>query len=86
VNFDASTFRNGGRPDHDDVLGHDVVGDVGRQLLPALAVAQRNGHGALGVLLADDVLVQLGDNLARRQLVQREILFFGGCGQINGHG
>ena len=79
-------FADAGGPNHDDVLGHDVVGDVGRQLLAALAVAQRNGHGALGGRLADDVLVELGDDLARRQLVEREVLFFGGCGKINGHG
>ena len=58
---------------------------IGRQLLAALAIAQRNGDGALGGPLADDVLVELGDDLARRQLVEREVLFFGGCGQIDGH-
>ena len=65
-------FAHARRPDHDDVLGHDLFGEIGRQLLPAHAVAQRNGHGALGGLLADDVLVQLGDNLARRQFIERE--------------
>ena len=58
---------------------------IGRQLLAALAIAQSNGHGALGGPLADDMLVELGDDLARRQLVEREILFFGGCGKINSH-
>jgi hypothetical protein len=32
------------------------------------------------------MFVELGDDLARRQFVEREVLFFGGCGQINGHG
>ena len=49
---------------------------IGRQLLPAHAVAQRDGHGALGGLLAHNVLVQLGDNLARRQLFERQLLVF----------
>ncbi len=36
------------------------------ELLPPPAVAQRDGHGArFGVLLADDVAVELGDDLAR---------------------
>ena len=39
----------------------------GWQLLPAHAVAQRDRHGALGGRLADDVLVELGDDLPRRQ-------------------
>ena len=64
------------RPDHDDVLGHDLVGEIGRQFLPPHAVAQRNRHGALGRLLPHDVLVQLRHNLARRQLFQRQLLVF----------
>jgi hypothetical protein len=45
-----------------------------------LAVAQCNGNGALGSPLAYDVFIELRDNLARRQLVERQLLFFGGCG------
>src|SRR5690606_41033231 len=40
--------------------------DLG-QLLAAPAVAQGDGDGALGVGLADDVAVELGDDLAGRQ-------------------
>ncbi len=79
-------LAHAGGPNHDDVLGHDVVGQVGRQLLAALAVPQRNGNGALGRALAHHVLVQLGDNLARRHLVEREVLFFGRCGKVDSHG
>ena len=43
----------------------------GGQLLPAQAVAQRDRDRALGLGLADDVLVELGDDLARRQRVDR---------------
>ena len=37
------------------------------ELLAAPAVAERDGDGALGVVLADDVAVELGDGLARRE-------------------
>ena len=40
------------------------------------AIAQRDCHGALRVLLADDVLVQFTNNLARSQFVQRQLFFF----------
>ena len=60
------------RPDHQDVLRHDFLGKLGRELLPAHAVAQRDGDRALRVFLPDDVFVELGDDLARRQCV--------GCG------
>ena len=55
------------RPDHDDVLRRDLVAQLGRHAQPPPAVAQRDGHGALGVALADDVAVELGDDLARRE-------------------
>jgi hypothetical protein len=54
--------------------------------LPPLTIPESDRHGALGSALADDVLVKLADNFARRQLVERELLFFGGCGKIDGHG
>jgi hypothetical protein len=57
-------LADAGRPDHQDVLRRDVVGELGRQLLPAGAVAQRDRHGALRLRLPDDVLVELGDDLA----------------------
>ena len=62
-------LADAGRPDHQDVLRDDVLGHVGRQLLPPHAVAQRDGDRALRVLLPDDVLVELDDDLPRRQRV-----------------
>ena len=53
--------------------------------MAALTIAQCDSHGALGGALANNMLVELGDDLARRQLVEREILFFSGSGKINGH-
>jgi hypothetical protein len=32
-------------------------------LLPTPAVANRHGHGFLGIVLADDVLIEFGDHL-----------------------
>ncbi len=62
-------LADAGRADHEDVLGRDLVGQVGRQrwrrrkrLRRAMATA------FLAALLADDVLVELGDDLPGRQL------------------
>src|SRR5690606_33899126 len=54
------------RPDHQDVLGRDLGAQLVLDLLAPPAVAQRNGHGTLGFLLADDVPIQLVNNLLRR--------------------
>ena len=59
------------RPDHQNILRHDVFGELGREPLPPHAIAKRDRHGALRVFLADDVLVELGDDLPRRQRVHR---------------
>ena len=57
-------LADAGRADHQDVLGQHLLAQAVRQLLAPPAVAQRDGHGALGVVLADDVAVELGDDLA----------------------
>ncbi len=57
-----------GGADHQDVLRRDLVAQRLVDLHATPAVAQRDGHGTLGGLLADDVLVQLLDDLARRHL------------------
>jgi hypothetical protein len=51
---------------HEDVLGVDLGAHRAFYLGAAPAVAQRNGDSTLGAGLADDVGVQLGDDLARR--------------------
>ena len=60
-------FAHAGGPNHEDVVGHDFGLHVGRGVQAAPAVAQGNGHVALGLVLADDVLVKLGHNLGRGQ-------------------
>src|SRR6266849_4479943 len=60
-------FPDAGGTDHDDVLRCHLVAELGRDVLPPPAVAERDGHGALGLLLTDDVEVQLGDDLGGRE-------------------
>src|SRR5439155_5109767 len=60
-----------GPADQDDVLRQNVGRKVGRELSPPLAVAERDRDGALRGGVADDVRVQLLDDLPRRQLLVR---------------
>src|SRR5260370_10280934 len=76
---------NTGGPNHDDVLGHDLFRQVGRKLLAAHAITQSDGHSALGFMLAYDVLVQLGYDFLRSQLVQHDVSLFRYSRQINCH-
>jgi hypothetical protein len=46
-------------------------------LLAPPAVAQRDGHGALGVVLADDVAVEFGDDLLRGHADMADYLWLG---------
>ncbi len=55
-----------GGADHQNVLRGDFLAQLGRQLHAPPAVAQGDGHGALGVVLADDVAVEFVDDLAGR--------------------
>ena len=57
-------LADAGRADHEDVLRQQPPRASRLELLAAPAIAQRNGDGALGVALADDVAVELGDDLA----------------------
>ncbi len=57
-------LADAGRADHEDVLGQNLLAHLAFQLLAAPAVAQRNGDGALRVVLADDVAVEFGNDLA----------------------
>ena len=58
-------LADAGRPDHQDVLRQHLLAHLAGQLLAAPAVAERDGDRALGVALADDVAVELRDDLAR---------------------
>src|SRR5690606_8188465 len=56
-----------GGADHDDVLGRDLVAQRPLHLLASPAIAQRDRHRPLRLFLADDVSVELRDDLAGRQ-------------------
>ena len=52
------------RADHQDVLRQHLLAHLVIELLAPPAIAQGDGDGALGVALADDVAIELGDDLA----------------------
>ena len=56
-----------GGPDHQDVLRQHLLAQLGGQLLAPPAVSECYRDGALGVVLADDEAVELGDDLARAE-------------------
>ena len=56
------------RPDHQDILRHHLFAQRLVELQAAPAVAQGNGDGALGIVLAHDVAVELGDDFAGREI------------------
>ena len=57
-------LADAGRSDHQDVLRQNLLAQLIVELLPSPAIAQRDGDRALGVALADDMAVELGDDLA----------------------
>src|SRR5471032_1738705 len=57
-------FTDTGRADHQDVLGGYFNAQFFRQLHPAPAVTQRDGDGAFGIVLADDMAIEFVDDFA----------------------
>ncbi len=55
-------LAHAGGPDHQDVLGRDLLAQRLGHLLAPPAVAQRDRDGALGGVLADDMFVQFVDD------------------------
>ena len=68
-------LADAGGADHQDVLRIDLLAQVVAQLLAPPAVPERHGHGALGVLLADDEPVEFRDDLAGGQVGQAGVSF-----------
>jgi hypothetical protein len=60
-------LADAGRPDHQDVLRQHFLAQLRGELAPPPAVAERDCDRALGVVLADDEAVELGDDLARAE-------------------
>ena len=61
-------LADAGRSDHQDVLGQYLLAQLLVELQPPPAVAQRDRDRALGVGLADDEAVELGDDFAGRKI------------------
>ena len=66
-------FAHAGGTDHQNIFRQHFFGHFGSEFLPADAIAQGDGHGALGGGLPDDVLVELDDDFARSQFVERRL-------------
>ena len=64
-------FSDARGPDHDDVLGSDLVSEFLGNLLAAPTVAQGDRDGALGLALANNVAIEFRDDLSRREGVGR---------------
>ena len=58
-------FAHAGGADHQDIFRHDFALQRLGHLASAVAVAQGYGHSLFGLLLADDVFVQLVDDFLR---------------------
>ncbi len=71
-------FADAGGPNHDDVLRRDVLSELGRQLLAAPTIADGHRDRALGGVLADDVPIQLGDDLTGGEIHGSLQAFSGG--------
>ena len=57
-------FADTRRADHQNVLRRDLAAQRLVDLHAAPAIAQRNGDGTLGLILADDVFVQFLDDFS----------------------
>ena len=58
-------LADAGRPDHQDVLRQHFLAQFVVELQAPPAVAQSDGDGALGVVLADDEAVEFGNDFTR---------------------
>ena len=64
-------LADAGRADHQDVLRQHLLAQLVVELEPPPAVAQRDRDRALGVVLADDEAVELGDDFAGGEVGHR---------------
>ena len=60
------SFSDAGRADHENVFGRDFIAHFAFEPLTAPTVANCDRDGALGIVLTDDVAIELGDDLSRR--------------------
>ena len=69
----AGDFRlaDAGGPDHQNIFRKNFLGQLRLKLLAANAVAQGDGDGFFRRVLPDDVFIELDDDFARSELVER---------------
>ena len=81
-------FADASGADHQNIFRQNVFGDLGRKLLASHAIAKSDGDGALGGVLADDVLVELRDDFAWSHVVERgeQFLLFRWSGAVRAGG
>ena len=78
-------LADAGRPDHEDVLRHHILGHLGIEFLAADAIAQRDSNGPLCVGLSDDVLIELANDLTRSEFIESGRVLEGLSWEINDH-
>src|SRR5271155_3928990 len=61
--------------DHQNIFRQNIFGELGWKFLPADPIAQSDGYGFFGEILADDIFIQLDDDFARGKLVERRERF-----------
>ena len=57
-------LADAGRADQQDILGRDLVAQIGGHAPAAPAIAQGDGDGLLGLGVADNEAVEFGDDFA----------------------
>ena len=76
-------LADAGRADHQDVLRQHLLAQLVVELQAPPAVAQRDRDRALGVGLADDVAVELGDDFARRKIGHGRLIWASPAGSAS---
>jgi hypothetical protein len=66
-------FADARRADHDDVLGRDVLPQLGSKLLTSPTIADGDGNRALGRVLPNDVTIESGNSLPGGHVVSHGV-------------
>ena len=65
-------FTDAGRADHQNIFRRDFIAQLFVELHAAPAIAQRDGDGALGLILADDMLIEFV-TISRGVMIMRSL-------------
>ena len=64
-------FSYAGRADHNNVVGHDLITKIVTDMLAAKSVAQSNSNRFFSIFLANDIFIELRNNLVWSQITCR---------------